>query len=197
MNDTIDAAATLAIVDWRPDGEDAATLAADLEALAEMLHLAVHGGAGVSFVLPFTPADARRFWSERVRPAVAAGSKRVLVARLDGRIVGTVQLDFPWPPNQPHRADVGKLLVHPSARRRGVARALMLAIEAVARAEGRSLLTLDCVTGAHAEALYRSIGYVAIGVIPGFALASRTSEPEDTTFMYKPLGGAPAPTAAA
>ena len=194
MTTPFDTAAS--IVAWRPDPVDRATVDADLDALAELLHLAVHGGAGVSFVLPFSVEDARRFWSERVLPAVAGRGKRVLVARRDGCIVGTVQLDFPWPPNQPHRAEVGKLLVHPSARRRGVARALMLALEDVARAEGRSLLTLDCVTGAPAERLYRELGYVAIGVIPGFALASRTSEPEDATFMYKPLGG-PGPTGAA
>ena len=120
-------------------------------------------------------------------PAVRAGSKRVLVARLEGAIAGTVQLDFPWPPNGPHRADVGKLLVHPRARRRGLARALMLAVEDLARAEGRTLLTLDCVTGAPAETLYRSLGYVAIGVVPGFALASLTGQPEAATFMYKAL----------
>jgi GNAT superfamily N-acetyltransferase len=195
MTIPIDTAAAT-ILEWRPDAADGATVDADLDALAELLHLAVHGGAGVSFVLPFSVQDARRFWSERVLPALAGRGKRMLVARRDGRIVGTVQLDFPWPPNQPHRAEVGKLLVHPSARRRGVARALMLALEDLARVEGRSLLTLDCVTGAPAERLYRELGYIAIGVIPGFALASRTSQPEDATFMYKPLA-APSPTAAA
>jgi GNAT superfamily N-acetyltransferase len=150
----------------------------------------VHGGAGVSFVVPFAIADARRFWAERVLPAVRDRSRRVLVARVDGRIAGTVQLDFPWPPNQPHRADVGKLLVHPGARRRGIARALMLALEELARAEGRTLLTLDTVTGSHAEALYRSLGYAVAGVIPGFALGSTSLEPEAATFMYKSIAPA-------
>src|SRR5690606_1499239 len=72
---------------------------ADLDALAGLLHAAVHGGAGVSFVVPFSLDDARRFWSDRVVPAVRDGSKRVLVARIDDTIAGTVQLDFPWPPN--------------------------------------------------------------------------------------------------
>jgi GNAT superfamily N-acetyltransferase len=179
--------ASTRIAEWRPDAAGPDDLATDLAALAELLHAAVHGGAGVSFVLPFSIADARRFWLDRVLPAMRDGSKRVLVARIDGRIVGTVQLDFPWPPNQPHRADVGKLLVHPAARRRGIARALMLAIEDLARGEGRWLLTLDCVSGGHAETLYRSLGYVEIGVVPGFALASLTGEPEAATFMYKPL----------
>jgi GNAT superfamily N-acetyltransferase len=105
-----------------------------------------------------------------------------------------VQLEFPWPPNQPHRADVGKLLVHPDARRRGIARALMLALEDLARSAGRSLLTLDCVTGAPAEGLYRSLGYVEIGVVPGFALGSLTGAPEAATFMYRALGPAAAGT---
>lgn len=177
------------IAEWRPD--TAGALDADLDALAAVLHAAVHGGAGVSFVLPFPLAEARRFWRDRVLPSVRDGSKRVLVARIGGGIVATVQLDFPWPPNQPHRADVGKLLVHPEVRRRGIARALMLAIEDVARAAGRSLLTLDCVTGGPAETLYRSLGYVEIGVVPGFALASLTGEPEAATFMYKPLDPPP------
>ena len=175
------------IEDWRPDAAALDALDADVDALAEVLHAAVHGGAGVSFVVPFPLAEARRFWRDRVLPSVRDGSKRVLVARLDDRIVGTVQLDFPWPPNQPHRADVGKQLVHPNARRHGIARALRLALEEVARGARRSLLTLDCVTGAHAEALYRSLGYVEIGVVPGFALGSLTGEPEAATFMYKAL----------
>jgi GNAT superfamily N-acetyltransferase len=186
MSDTTTPSA-VAIETWRPDDRDAATIEADLDALAGILHAAVHGGAGVSFVVPFALAEARRFWLDRVVPAVRDGGRQVLVARLDGRIVGTVQVDAPWPPNQPHRLDVGKLLVHPAARRRGIARALMLALEDLARSRGRTLLTLDTVTGSAAEALYRSLGYVAVGTIPGFALGSTSREPEAATFMYKTI----------
>ena len=176
------------IEEWRPDRTGAAdAVARDIASLGEILHAAVHGGAGVSFVVPFPIEDARAFWIERVVPAVGTGSKRVLVARDAGRIVATVQLDLPWPPNQPHRADVGKMLVHPDARRRGIARALMLALEDLARAGGRTLLTLDTVSGSPAEALYRSLGYVTIGVIPRFALKSRVRELEPATFMYTEL----------
>jgi GNAT superfamily N-acetyltransferase len=175
------------IDEWRPDRAPAASVAGDVASLGEILHAAVHGGAGVSFVVPFSPGDAREFWTARVVPAIAAGHKRVLVARDATRIVGTVQIDVPWPPNQPHRAEVGKMLVHPEARRRGIARALMLAVEDLARAEGRTLLTLDAVTGSHAEALYRSLGYVVIGVVPRFALKSLVRELEPATFMYKEL----------
>jgi ribosomal protein S18 acetylase RimI-like enzyme len=101
--------------------------------------------------------------------------------------VGTVQLDLATPPNQRHRAEVLKLLVHPSARGLGIARALMVALEAVAREEARSLLTLDTWTGSAAEQLYRSLGYLVVGIIPRYARGSVTPELEAATFMYKEL----------
>jgi len=152
-----------------------------------VLHAAVHAGASVSFVLPFSLDDARAFWRDQVLPRAAAGTRRVLVARVERRIVGTVQLDLATPPNQRHRAEVLKLLVHPDARRRGIARALMLAIEDVARAEGRTLLTLDTRTGDAAEPLYLSRGYIAAGKIPGYALAPDGGALEATTILYKEL----------
>jgi ribosomal protein S18 acetylase RimI-like enzyme len=91
------------------------------------------------------------------------------------------------PPNQRHRGEVLKLLVHPDARRRGIARQLMLGLEDVARADHRSLLTLDTWTGGYAEALYRSIGYVEVGRIPRYARGSTTPALEPATFMYKEL----------
>ncbi len=137
--------------------------------------------------MPFSLEDARAFWTDAVLPGVRARRRHVLVARLDGRIVGTVQLDPAWAPNQPHRAEVLKLLVHPEARRRGIARALMVALEDVARAAGWSLLTLDTWTGQAGEHLYRSLGYIAVGAIPRFARGSTTPELEPTTIMYKEL----------
>jgi len=168
---------------WQPDTSESA----DLEMLADVLHAVVHDGAGVSFVVPFGRDAARSFWADRVLPGVRAGTRQVLVARDGVRIVGTVQLGCDTPPNQPHRADVLKLLVHPSARRRGIARALMLAIEEVARSQGRTLLTLDTWTGGHAESLYQSLGYVTVGVIPRYARGSTTPALEPTTIMYKEL----------
>jgi GNAT superfamily N-acetyltransferase len=175
------------IEEWRPDGSDAQRVAADVGMLGEVVHAVVHAGAGVSFVVPFSPEDARAFWTDTVLPGVRAGTRRVLVARDDGRIVGTVQIDMALPPNQRHRADVLKMLVHPEARRRGIARALMVALEDVARSAGRTLLTLDTVTGGPAEPLYRSLGYVTVGVIPRYARGSTTPELEPTTIMYKEL----------
>lgn len=176
------------VAEWRPDAAGAPALARDLDMLAEVLQAVVHGGAGVSFFVPFPLDEARAFWSDKVLPGVRAGTRRVVVARAaDARIVGTVQIDTALPPNQQHRAEVAKLLVHPTARRRGVARALMIALEAIALAAGRTLLTLDTVTGSDAEPLYRSLGYVTVGVIPGYARAALTTDLESTTIMYKQL----------
>jgi len=181
--------AVIQIEEWRAD-RDAPTIDGELDMLADVLHAVVHSGAGVSFVVPFTLEEARAFWTDKVLPGVRARTRRVLVAREDGRIVGTVQFDMATPPNQRHRAEVLKLLVHPSARRRGIARALMIALEPVALAEGRTLLTLDTWTGSAAEMLYRSLGYVTVGVIPRYARGSLTPELEPATFMYKELSPA-------
>jgi len=172
------------IAEWRLD---AAVLDAELDMLADVLHAAVHGGTGVSFFTPFSIDEARAFWVEKVLPGLREGTRRMLVAHLDERIVGTVQLELEMPPNQKHRAGVAKLLVHPEARRRGIARQLMIVLEALARAEGRTLLTLDTVTGSNAELLYTSLGYSTAGVIPRFARGALTPELEDATFMYKEL----------
>src|SRR5512146_1203932 len=169
---------------WRPTPS---RLAEDLEMLGGVLHACVHAGASVSFVLPFSREDAEAFWHDKVLPAVRAGSCCVLVARSAKQIVGTVQLDLATPLNQQHRAEVRKLLVHPDARRRGVARSLMATLEARAREARRTLLTLDTVTGSSAEPLYRSLGYVAVGVIPRYALNFDSSELEATVVMYKEL----------
>jgi GNAT superfamily N-acetyltransferase len=175
------------IEEWRPADPDDASLDRDLDMLADVLREVVYDGAGVSFVVPFSHAESRTFWVDKVLPGVRARTRRVLVARMGDRIVGTVQLDLATPPNQLHRGEVAKLLVHPIARRRGLARALMIALEDVALSAGRTLLTLDTWTGGNAEVLYRSLGYVVVGVIPRFARGSTTPELEPTTIMYKEL----------
>lgn len=162
--------------------------AADIEALAEVIRAVVHDGASVSFILPFTHEDARAFWTGNVLPKVASGGRRLLIARSGGRIVGTVQLDLAMPPNQPHRAEVAKLLVHPDARRRGIGRALMIEVERIARDERRSLITLDTRTGDNAEPLYLSLGYHLAGVIPGYARGPHSPALEPTSILYKVLG---------
>jgi ribosomal protein S18 acetylase RimI-like enzyme len=172
------------IESWRPDGEIG--VAEDIASLAGLLHACVHAGASVSFILPFSREDAAAFWRERVLPAVQTGTCLMVIARRDDQIVGTVQLDLATPPNQPHRGEIKKLLVHPQARRAGIARRLMLAIEDEARAARRSLLTLDTASDA-AERLYASLGYVRVGVIPHFSIRPDSREFEGTTVMYKEL----------
>lgn len=184
--------AGIRIAEWRPYGPGAASVDEEITMLAEVLRAVVHGGAGVSFFVPFSIEDARMFWTGQVLAPMREGTRRVLVARRDERIVGTVQLDLAMPPNQRHRAAVAKLLVHPDARRLGIARALMIAVEALARSEERTLLTLDTVSGSPAEFLYRSLGYTVAGVIPRYARGALAPVLEDTTIMYKELEPGPA-----
>jgi len=176
-----------AIEEWTGEGSGCFPRDEDLDMLAELLHAAVHAGASVSFVLPFSLEEARAFWREQVLPGVAAGTRRVLVARDGGRILGTVQLDLEMPPNQQHRAEVLKLLVHPEARRRGIARALMTAVETMARSAGRTLLTLDTRTGDMAEPLYLSMGFVLVGAIPRYARGPLSPDLEAASILYKEL----------
>ena len=166
---------------------DAEEAAAAVAGLADVLIDCVEGGASVSFMQPMTVEKATRFW-RMVADGVARGERALLVAEdEEGRIVGTVQLVLALPENQPHRADVAKMLVHRRARRRGVAQRLMQAAEAVARDEGKLLLVLDTVTGSDAERLYTRAGWQRVGEIPDYALM-----PDGpfcaTTVFYKALG---------
>jgi len=175
---------TPVIEEWSPNGPRAEE---DLRELSAVLHAAVHAGASVSFVLPFSLDDAYTFWRAKVLPGVLDRSRVVLVARIGDEIIGTVQLILDTPANQKHRAEVAKLLVHPKARRRGIARALMQAIEDVARRERRTLITLDTRTGDLAEPLYLSMGYVKVGIIPRYAVDPEGRKLEGTTILYKEL----------
>lgn len=137
--------------------------------LARVLVDCVAGSASVSFMWPFGQAEGEAFF-EGVAGEVAAHRTILLAARDGDGIVATVQLGLATPPNQPHRADVKKLLVHRAARRAGVAAALMAAIEAEARAAGRTLLVLDTVKGDAGERVYERAGWQKTGVIPDYAL---------------------------
>jgi ribosomal protein S18 acetylase RimI-like enzyme len=158
-----------------------------LEELAVLLHACVQDGASIGFVLPFDPDAARAYWRGTVQRAAGRGGLTAFAATLDGRIVGSVQLDHDTPANQPHRAEVRKLMVHPEFRRRGIARALMAAVEEHAVRLDRSLLTLDTRTGDMAEPLYASLGYRTSGVIPGYCLDTASERLDSTTIMYKAL----------
>jgi GNAT superfamily N-acetyltransferase len=158
---------------------------AQIEGLADLLIDSIDGGASVSFMHPLAPAKAQAFW-RRVADGVASGERGLLVAEDDTGIVGTVQLVLEQPENQPHRADLAKMLVHRRARRRGLGAALMQAAEDLARDCGKTLLVLDTVTGSDAERLYARLGWVRVGEIPEFALLSRGGL-WGTTVFYKKL----------
>ncbi|MEM7302152.1 MAG: GNAT family N-acetyltransferase [Pseudomonadota bacterium] len=158
-----------------------------LPGLSDILHASVLDGASVGFIEPFQLRDANRFWQETITPAVTAGDRRLWIATVDDRAVGTAQLALGMPGNQQHRAEVSKMLVHPHARRKGIARALMDALIETALAENRSLITLDTRTGDPATALYQSFGFQVAGEIPFFCRAPNRDALEATTYMYKVL----------
>lgn len=159
----------------------------DLAGFGALLHACVQDGASVSFILPFSREESEAFWRKKVLPGVREGGLVLLVARQGERIAGSVQLDHDTPPNQPHRAEVRKLLVHPDFRRKGIARLLMAELERLARSLDRSLLTLDTRTGDKAEPLYASMGYKVAGVIPDFCRDTASGRLDPTTIMYKAL----------
>jgi GNAT superfamily N-acetyltransferase len=158
--------------------------AAELEALADVLVDCVEGGASVSFMLPMTRAKALAFWRD-VAAGVARGERALLVAQDAQGIVGTVQVILAQPENQPHRADVAKMLVHRRARRQGAGAALMRAAERAARAEGKTLLVLDTADDTAAR-LYARLGWQAVGTIPRYALLPAGGECA-TTLFYRSL----------
>src|SRR5262245_46069125 len=160
---------------------------AQIDELADVLIDCVEGGASVSFMHPLTRDRALAFW-RRVGQSVAAGERALLIAEDAQGLCGTVQLLLDQPENQPHRADLAKMLVHRRARRRGLGAALMRAAESLARACGKTLLVLDAVTGGDAARLYERLGWVRVGDIPGYALFPRGGLC-GTTFYYRDLGG--------
>ena len=150
--------------------------------LAETLVACVADGASVNFLQPFTVAEAEAWWRAKL---AAPGARHLLVARVEGVVRGTVILEPAPQPNQRHRADITKMLVHPGFRRRGLARALLLAAEAKARALGHTLLTLDTEADSPARALYEAMGYQLAGVIPGHAMRADGSGLAGAAFFYR------------
>jgi GNAT superfamily N-acetyltransferase len=158
-------------------------------ALAGVLLDCVQGGASVSFMASLTKGEAESFFEKTVE-GVQRGERILLAAFADSDLIGTVQILLTTPPNQPHRADVAKLLVHRSARGQGIGQLLMEQVERASRLAGKTLLVLDTVTGDPAERLYLRLGWNKVGVIPNYALY-----PDgrwcDTTIFYKELGFKP------
>ncbi len=160
---------------------------AQIGALTEILHACVHAGASVNFVAPFPVGEAHAFWADKVAAAMAGGKRRLWVAGDGTRTVGCVMLDWDLPPNQAHRGEVTKLLVHPDARRNGSARALMQTLIAAARGDGKTLLTLDTVSDSPAQRLYADLGFQIAGSIPGFARDPLHDKLDATTYMFLAL----------
>ena len=167
------------------DALTAPEIVAALDDLEALLEDAIASGASVSFLRGAPRTELGAFW-RRCAEQVEAGDRRLLLARDGERVVGTVQVDLRMPPNQPHRAEIAKLLVHTGARRRGIATRLMEAAERVATRERRTLLTLDTQEGSDAERLYASLGWTRVGVIPGYAL-SPAGVLAGTSLLYKVL----------
>jgi GNAT superfamily N-acetyltransferase len=164
---------------------DAAAATSAMPRLSAILAACVEEGAGVSFLAPLAPDAARQFWQDTARD-IAGGHKVLLAGWVGGVLAGTVTLAFAWPQNQQHRAEVVKLLVHPGGRRHGLARLLMARLETEALRAGRTLLTLDTRAGDKAEHLYRSMGWIEYGRIPGYAVQANGSF-EETLFLWKQL----------
>lgn len=173
---------------------EAAEAEAQLDGLAAILVDAVAHGASVNFMAGFSVDEARQFWRRQL-PGLADSHTRLLVAEEGANLVGTVLLFFAPQPNQPHRAEIGKMLVWSTARRQGIGRRLLAAAEEAARAAGRTLLMLDTETGSAGDRLYRQCGWTAIGTVPGHALTP-DGRLAATTIFYKQLAGEPAGRAA-
>jgi GNAT superfamily N-acetyltransferase len=159
---------------------------AEVRGLAEVLIDIVEGGDSVGFMDPLPLDRAEQFW-RRIAGSAERGERALLIAEDERGIIGTVHLVLEQPENQPHRADLSKMLVHRRARRRGVGAALLAAAEQVAIDEGRTLLVLDTAS-ADAERLYARAGWIMVGVIPGFALMP-DGAPCATTLFYRELTG--------
>jgi GNAT superfamily N-acetyltransferase len=156
-----------------------------VEGLADVLIDCVERGASVSFMSPLPRAKAVAFW-RRVAEGVSRGERALLVAEDALGVCGTVQLVLDQPDNQPHRADLSKMLVHSRARRQGLGAALMQGAESLARDCGKTLLVLDTVTGGDAERLYARLGWQRVGVVPDFALWPDVAQGFcATTFFYR------------
>jgi ribosomal protein S18 acetylase RimI-like enzyme len=156
-----------------------------LPAFVDLLRDLVHGGSWLGFLPPLTHDEARNYWLSLL-PEIHAGSRLLLAATSDGRVVGSGQLKFPPWPNAQHRAEIQKLFVDTSLRGQGVGRSLMAALHDAARQHGRSLLLLNTRHGGSAERFYRRLGYREVGVIPGYA-AGPAGERYDDVSLYHEL----------
>lgn len=158
-----------------------------IEGLCEVLISTVKAGGAIGFLAPLSYQEAQNFWEQIIRPEVLADKRCLFVALKGGRAVGTVQLIWRLQPNQPHRCEIAKMMVHPDARRQGIGRALMQAALDKAASLNKTLIMLDTKTGDVAERLYRSLNFVEIGVVPNFALDPNGQSYHNTTYMFRQI----------
>ncbi|TCM20420.1 ribosomal protein S18 acetylase RimI-like enzyme [Novosphingobium sp. PhB165] len=166
---------------------DAQALEKCVTSLSRILADSVGDGASISFMAPLSRDDAEGFWMGDVLPEVAAGRRLLFGAERGNEIVGTVQLITAMPPNQLHRCEIAKMIVHPGVRRLGIGRALMNRALDSARKLGKTLVTLDTRTGDIAEPLYASAGFKVAGIIPDFAWDPDGKARHATTYMYRQI----------
>jgi ribosomal protein S18 acetylase RimI-like enzyme len=159
----------------------------NLDGLTRLLIDTVADGAAVSFLHPLAPETARNFWVDEVFPEVVADNRALLVAWQGDTLAGTVQLITAMPRNQPHRAEIAKMMVHPTARRRGLGRALLCAALDHARTMAKTNVTLDTRSGDASQSLYASVGFEVAGIIPDFAFDPDGRTLHSTTYMFKRL----------
>ena len=170
-------------MNFRIEGLTAAQAADSIDDLIELLHDSLKHGASLGFLLPLLPDEAQRYWAQVIAD-IGRGTRVLLVARQAGHIIGAVQLEPAANRNAAHRAEIQKLLVHTRARRQGIGRALMQAIEAAAVELGHTLLVLDTRKGNNAERLYRQLGYIRAGEIPCYARGT-DGRLASTVFFYR------------
>ncbi|AFC86166.1 GNAT family N-acetyltransferase [Frateuria aurantia] len=169
----------------------AADASRHLPELGDMLAACVRAGGSIGFMQPLPAEQAEACWQGAVLPELEAGRRCLLVAELDGRWLGSVQILLGMPANQSHRCELAKMMVHPSAWRQGIGRRLLRAALDTARRHGRTLITLDTRQGDASEHLYRSMGFEVGGVIPGYALDPDGGKLHATTYMYCRLQSVP------
>lgn len=173
---------SLSVVELSPSDIDT-----HVKDLVRVLLDSIADGAAISFMASLTASEAQRFWREDVRKGVENQGRRIFGAFVNDRLVGTVQLVMGMPPNQPHRAEISKMIVHPESRRLGLGKALMMAALDSARYANKTLVTLDTRTGDVSELLYSSLGFEKAGVIPDFAYDPDGLARHSTTYMYRYL----------
>ena len=158
-----------------------------LDELAGILFDSVSNDASIGFVQPLSMEEAKDFWCDQILPLVEANNRALIIAESNGKIVGTVQLIISMPPNQQHRCEIAKMMVHSKQRKKGIGRLLMEAAITLAKSQNKTLITLDTRSGDVSQKLYELVGFKVAGSIPNFAKQTGGKGFCSTTYMFKEL----------